>query len=145
MGKKEEEMRIIISILLAVTVLFSGIVYAESSKEKLAIKASNDWLKLVDAAKYSESYDKAAEYFKNAITNDDWQMTMSAVREPLGAVLSRKLNNAQYTTVLPGVPDGEYVVIQYETSFENKKTSIETITPMLDKDGEWRVSGYYIR
>ncbi|HWN92533.1 MAG TPA: DUF4019 domain-containing protein, partial [Verrucomicrobiae bacterium] len=46
---------------------------------------------------------------------------------------------------LPGAPDGEYVVIQYETAFENKASAVETITPMLDKDGSWRISGYYIK
>jgi hypothetical protein len=46
---------------------------------------------------------------------------------------------------LPGAPDGEYVVIQFATSFENKKSAIETVTPMLDSDGEWRVSGYFIK
>ena len=70
---------------------------------------------------------------------------MGAFREPLGGVLSRKLKFKQYTNTLPGAPDGEYVVIQYETSFENKESAIETITPMLDKDGKWRVSGYYIK
>lgn len=48
-------------------------------------------------------------------------------------------------TSLPGAPDGKYVVIQYDTSFENKKAAVETVTPMLDKDGKWRVSGYYIK
>jgi len=37
------------------------------------------------------------------------------------------------------------VVIQFETSFEKKKSSIETITPMKEKDESWRVSGYYIK
>jgi hypothetical protein len=46
---------------------------------------------------------------------------------------------------LPGAPDGEYVVIQYQTAFQNKKSAIETVTPMLDKDGHWRVAGYYIK
>lgn len=27
----------------------------------------------------------------------------------------------------------------------NKKSAIETVTPMMDKDGKWRVSGYYIK
>jgi hypothetical protein len=45
---------------------------------------------------------------------------------------------------LPGAPDGEYVVIQYETSFEKKAFAIETVTPSFEKDGIWRVSGYYI-
>jgi len=37
------------------------------------------------------------------------------------------------------------VVIQFQTSYENKKSAVETVTPMVDPDGEWRVSGYYIR
>jgi hypothetical protein len=45
----------------------------------------------------------------------------------------------------PGAPDGKYVVIRYETSFRNKKAATETVTPMLDADGRWRVSGYFIK
>lgn len=44
-----------------------------------------------------------------------------------------------------GAPDGEYVVIQFSASFANKKSALETITPMLGKDGKWRVSGYYMK
>jgi hypothetical protein len=54
------------------------------------------------------------------------------------------VESAQYRTSLPGAPDGEYVVIRFKTEFENKKEAYETVTPMKDKDGEWRVSGYYI-
>jgi len=38
-----------------------------------------------------------------------------------------------------------YVVIEFTASFENKKSAIETVTPMMDKDGKWRVSGYYVK
>ena len=68
-----------------------------------------------------------------------------AARGPLGKVASRKLKSAQYKTSLPGAPDSKYVVIQYDTSFENKRSAVETIVPTLDKDGQWRVSGYFIR
>ena len=60
-------------------------------------------------------------------------------------MLSRKILSAKYTKTLPGAPDGEYVVIQYESSFEHKQSAVETITAMLDKDGKWRVSGYFIK
>ena len=32
-----------------------------------------------------------------------------------------------------------------DTSFQNKKSAVETITPMKENDGKWRVSGYYIK
>jgi hypothetical protein len=52
---------------------------------------------------------------------------------------------ARYTRSLPGVPDGEYVVIQYEAHFEHKDGAIETVTPRLEKDGSWKVTGYFVR
>ena len=57
----------------------------------------------------------------------------------------KAVKSKQYATSLPGAPDGQYVVIQYKTAFENKKAGVETITPMLDKDKKWRVSGYFIK
>ncbi len=69
---------------------------------------------------------------------------MRGVREPLGKVITRTLKSAEHRTSLPGAPDGDYVVIRFETAFENKQAAIETVTPMLEKDGSWRVAGYYI-
>ena len=40
---------------------------------------------------------------------------------------------------------GEYVVIEFASRFENRPLAVETVTPMRDKDGAWRVSGYFIR
>jgi hypothetical protein len=116
-----------------------------SEAEKLAIASAQSWLEIVDAEKYAESWEEAAELFKSAISEANWEESIKVVRRPLGKVISRKLNSQEYMTSLPGAPDGEYVVIQYKTKFENKKAAIETITPMLDNDGKWRVSGYYIK
>ncbi|MDH5203677.1 MAG: DUF4019 domain-containing protein [Nitrospirota bacterium] len=138
-----------ISIVLMVTIVFifvfAQVPLADQAKEKSAVDASKAWLKLVDEGKYAESWNKAAQYFKNAVNKEQWKASLEAVRTPLGKVLSRKLKSKQYTKTLPGAPDGEYVVIQYETSFKNKQQAIETITPMLDKNGKWKVSGYYIK
>ena len=114
-------------------------------KEKAAQAAADSWLKLVDAGDYAQSWKDAAQYFKAAVSKEDWARTVSAVRGPLGKAVSRKLLSAKYTTQLPGAPDGEYVVIQYQSSFEHKKSAVETATPTLDKDGKWRVSGYFIK
>jgi len=113
--------------------------------EDLAQRSAESWLALADAGKYDETWNEAAVYFKNAITKEPWSDAMKSTRAPLGAVLDRKLKSAKYTKTLPGAPDGEYVVIQYGTGFEHKKSAVETITPMLDKDGKWRVSGYFIK
>ena len=120
-------------------------VSADSNKESAALKEAHQWLAFVDAKNYAKSWDRAAELFKNAVQVNQWEQLMQAVREPLGGLVSRTLNATTFQASLPGAPDGEYVVIQFDTSFENKKAAVETVTPMLDKDGNWRVSGYYIK
>lgn len=120
-------------------------VEANPALENEAVGVAGSWLNLVDSGQYAKSWDTAAAYFKAAVRKDQWHSSLTAARKPLGKVLSRELKFKQYATSLPGAPDGEYVVIQYATSFQNKKSAIETVTPMRDKDGTWRVAGYYIK
>jgi hypothetical protein len=60
-------------------------------------------------------------------------------------LLSRKVKSRTYAESLPGAPDGKYVVIELEASFENKKTAVETVTLMQEPDGSRRVSGCFIK
>jgi Protein of unknown function (DUF4019) len=110
-----------------------------------AAAAAEGWLETIDAGDYAASWDAAAPLFQGAVDREKWTSTLESVRAPLGKLLSRTLKSAQYTKTLPGAPDGEYVVLQFDTSFENKKVAVETVTPMKAPDGSWRVSGYYIR
>jgi hypothetical protein len=110
-----------------------------------AIKAAQDWLAIVDKGAYDQSWNDAARYFKSAITKDQWAQAVESARKPLGRNLSRTLTAKSYKTSVPGVPDGEYVVLQFSASFENRKSAVETITPTKDKDGQWRVCGYFIK
>jgi hypothetical protein len=110
-----------------------------------AVSAAGSWLALVDAGRYAESWDAAAPFFRGAVPRNAWVAQVGGVRGPLGAVRSRQLMGAQATASLPGAPPGSYVVIQYQTSFANRPAAVETVTPMLDPTGTWRVSGYFVR
>ncbi|MCK5708247.1 MAG: DUF4019 domain-containing protein [Candidatus Aureabacteria bacterium] len=131
-------------IFLSISI-FSSLSFANDSAKKEAVLSAINWIKLVDAGKYGKSWDTASTIFKNEISKNEWNKALKKVLSPLGKVISRKVATTHYTKTLPGAPDGQYVVIQFKTSFENKKSAIETITPMIDKDGKWRVSGYYIK
>lgn len=119
--------------------------FAADKPEDAAQAAAESWLKLVDNGDYAGSWEQAAKVFKGAIQQADWSKMSGNVRTPLGKVISRKLKSREYTEKMPGVPDGKYVVIQYDTVFEHKAAAVETVTPMADPDGAWRVSGYFIR
>ena len=132
------------AILLAFLISASAS-FADQSKELAAISAAENFLQLVDSGRYAESWVATSSFFKQHVSEQQWTKRLESFRPTLGKVITREIITKIYTKSLPDAPDGEYVVIQFSTSFENKKKSIETVTPMLDSDGEWRVSGYYIR
>ena len=112
---------------------------------KPAMRVAEAWLATVDSGRYGESWDAASDLFKGTIPRLRWETSVQGMRESLGGVVGRKLRSATYFTTLPGAPAGEYVVIEYNTQFERRPLTVETVTPMLEKDGAWRVSGYVVR
>jgi Protein of unknown function (DUF4019) len=110
-----------------------------------AERAARDWLALADVADVGGTWAAAASLFRHAVPEDEWARSLEAVRAPLGAVVARTLRTGRPAAELPGAPDGEYVVLEFDTRFERKRAAVETVTPMRDADGRWRVSGYYIR
>jgi hypothetical protein len=135
-------------LLLALTL--TGQVRAQ---EDVSVQATRDaqaaaesWLAVVDSAHYAVSWSQAAAAFRAAVSQQTWDSTLGQVRTPLGAVQSRALLGAQYTTTLPNAPPGEYVVLQFRTVFAGRaEPAVETVVPMKERDGTWRVSGYFIR
>lgn len=137
--------RLVSVLCLIVSAATMSLVHADLQAEQAAIASAGAWLNLVDQGRYDDSWQQAASNFQKAVPRNQWANSLEAVRKPLGKVIARKLSSKQYTNSLPGAPDGHYVVIQFQTAFEHKKAAVETVTPMLDTDGQWRVSGYYIR
>ena len=124
--------------------LAAGAQAVEDPAEAAAVAAAERFLALTDSGKYAESWNEASSLFRKQVTSEQWVKALAGARQPLGALVSRKVLTKQHTRTLPGVPDGDYVMIQFETVFANKKSAVETVTPMLDA-GQWRVSGYFVK
>lgn len=134
---------IVVLAVIGFSLLVCGL-FAESQEEQ-AVAEAKAWLALVDSGDYEESWEMASSLFRNAVDQAGWKQALSGTRTPLGKVITRELKSAQFATSLPGAPDGEYLVIQFSTKFDMKESAIETVTPMVDEDGTWRVSGYFIK
>jgi hypothetical protein len=119
--------------------------FAGEAAEKTAASVAPAWLAQIDGGKYAASWKDASAYFRGAITEKGWSDALNSSRKPLGKLVSRKLASAQSASSLPGAPDGNYVVMQFSTSFNNKKEAVETVTFVQEKDGKWRAAGYYIK
>lgn len=134
---------------LAAVALWLGLNFcaglAEPAQDKATVAAARLWLGEIDSGNYQKSWRQASTYFQGAITEKNWTDALNGARKPLGKLLSRKLSKSQSATSLPGAPDGNYLVMQFVTSFANKKSARETVTFMREKDGNWRAAGYYIK
>ena len=108
------------------------------------LDAATEWINLVDSRRWDDSWDEAGTIFKSKMPKEKWASTIRPVREPLGVVSSRSVKSVTEATSLPGVPDGEYEVVQYQTKFARKKDAIETVVLTRERSG-WKVDGYFIR
>jgi serine/threonine-protein kinase len=137
---KKRSTVLIIWICLLCAPAFAGEVVDDATTA-----AAQAWLGQIDSGNYATSWKDASAYFRGAVTEKSWTDALNGSRKPLGKLVSRKLSKAQPAQSLPGAPDGNYLVMQFDTSFSNKKNAVETVTFMREKDGKWRAAGYYIK
>ena len=107
--------------------------------------AALEQLRMLDNARYAESWAGAGEHFRKATAREDWARDAAAARRPLGALGGRRLKNLVYSTTLPGRPDGEYATFTYDSRFAEGAGAIETIVTVRESDGQWRLAGYFIK
>ena len=142
MKRRVVELSVLIALVLS---LDPRSLRAQEASTKPAQTAVETWLALVDNQSYAASWDTAASLFKAAVTQEKWQAAAQTARTPLGPMKSRTLKSAMSTKTLPGAPDGEYVVFQFNASFEQKAAAVETVTAIREQDGAWHVGGYFVK
>ena len=113
--------------------------------KEAAQAAATTWLRLLDTGMFAETWQTAATSFHSAITQDGWITLLKGGRPVFGDVVTRKLKAVTFTRILTGAPDGQYVVILYDTEFTKMKAAVETVTTGLQPDGSWKVDGYHIK
>ncbi|QZH75586.1 MAG: DUF4019 domain-containing protein [Erythrobacter sp.] len=151
---------LIMSIFIAAAVI--GLVYAGNppaspsatgtepamqadAPEAESMERARRFLALVDAGQWEDSWQAAGPFFQSQASAAEWEAIVEPVRAPLGTVNSREVATVQRASTLPGVPEGEYEVLQFSTDFaERNRESVETVI-MLQGDSGWEVVGYFIR
>ncbi|WP_448552407.1 DUF4019 domain-containing protein [Thalassotalea montiporae] len=133
--------KFIFILMLSLSLAASAFANEEASA---GINAGKDWLQLIDTGQYSQSWQQADELFKSQLSATKWQQALNSVRAPLGKVLLREPYSKQSHRALPGAPDGDYLVVTFQTQFEHKAKAIETLT-LTKSSGDWRAIGYFIK
>lgn len=106
-------------------------------------QTAEEWLKLIDVGNYGASWDAASNIFRLTIHKDEWIKAEEKLRRPLGALQGRKLIEQRIAKNPKGLPAGDYMVIYYKSSFQNRKDASELITLVLTSEG-WKVLTYFL-
>jgi opacity protein-like surface antigen len=109
-----------------------------------AVAAMTTWLHVIDEGNYGKSWDDASKLFQGALGRERWIDTMNGGRKPLGDLVKRVLKSSTFRKALPGAPDGEYFVIQFNASYSGKADAVETVTA-VHEGADWKAAGYFIK
>ena len=102
---------------------------------------AKQWLTLVDDKNYNDAYKQMSVGAQQKSGIDAWAAEIAQKRAPLGAMASRDIKAIKLTKILPGMRDGQYATVQFDSSFAHKASAVETVTLTSDK-GAWSVIGY---
>lgn len=109
-------------------------------------KPGDDFIRLLDAKQYAESWDIASGYFKQSVSRNDWATQARQARASLGSVVVRSMKNSEVQKNPPGAPPGDYLLLTFETKFaDSEPARTETLPLIKGADGRWRAVGYFIR
>jgi hypothetical protein len=113
--------------------------------DKETIEASTKWLALLDSGKTGAAWDVGSPYLKSVVTRAKWIDGITSARKPYGEFVKRTPTKFARSHSMPGAPDGDYSIIEFETEFAYGKRASEHIIWMLGEREVWSVSGYFIR
>jgi DNA-binding CsgD family transcriptional regulator len=101
-----------------------------------AARAAEDFLKLVDESRWTESYAATGGQFRELNTEERWAEVSEQVRPPLGKLLTRDLVANEY---VPAPPEG-YRLIKFRSTYANGTAQTESLS-LAWEEGAWKVVG----
>lgn len=133
-------------IVLLLLLFCTNVVYGEESNilEKVE-RSARSWLGLIDSGKYKESWENSSALFKLKKSESEWIKSITATRRSRGAMSARYIATAASGKSLSGFPDGEYVVLQFYTTFPEKGLAFETVTLAKTQNETWQVAEYSVK
>ena len=138
--------RTLLAGLLAFAALLAhGAAHAQDARQGLVQGVAHDWLALVDAGRYEDSWKAAGAKLKLSATPARWGEVVAKGRAPFGPLVKRTILQTRFTRTFPGVPEGNYAVVIYRVAYAQRDDGEETVTLEREADGAWRVIGYVVR
>lgn len=142
-----KNLRIHAVLILACIFMILFPLYSEkpdSEKTDHAVAVAQEFLELVDSGAYAVSWQSSASLMKSKVTEQEWTEKLTQARSLSGMLIERTQKSASYSTEAKDSPDGEYIMLIYDSRFQKAEEVAEYVTVMLDGD-QWKVAGYFMQ
>ena len=116
----------------------------DSEKADLAIPVATEFLQMIDEGQYRESWQSSARLMQEKVAQEDWVEKLNKARNLSGDLIKRNQKSASYSTEAKDSPEGEYIMLIYQSTFQKAENVSEYVTVMLE-DGAWKVAGYFMQ
>ncbi len=129
-------------IVVLGTLLANG--FAADTFPQKAIEAAEDFARSIDNEEFQEAYLNSASLLQLLHSEEDWIRSIRPTRDLLGQTLERSIKAVKMTSEYFGLPDGNYVLVYFETKMENKKKAAEIVL-MCEENTIWQPCSYSIK
>jgi len=116
----------------------------DPAKAASARAATERFLAMVDDDRFAESWNMSAALIREKIPREKWAGKLKLFRAQYGKMLGRKEKEIRYSTEASGNNQGEFITLIFTADYERRKGAEETVTVMLEDDGNWRVGGFFV-
>jgi len=134
--------------IILFTLLFTNTIQSQISTEhqlKQANKAAVTWFNNLNSENYPESYADLSYEIKNRFDSLDWVLGVEQMMISFGDFAGRKevsrkfRSNWEGTDFAGKLPDGYYVIFQYESKYKNTTNHSEQLILHQDHRSKWRI------
>ncbi len=109
-----------------------------------AVTEAREFAQIIDSRKTEAAYTQASTLLRLSRDQQEWSQTINRSHALLGPVQERTLVAVRSVQTFPKLPDGDYLIVQFNAQTTHKSSAAEVI--LLHQEGsDWLVADYSIR
>lgn len=131
-------------LVLALVLLLPCMSWAADDEEQQIAAAARQFAALHDAGEAGAAWQRLTPFAQISKHQEQWLRLHTTLRRAYGPLEKRDLRGVTLQNRYAMLPDGRYAIVQFDTVFRNKRTTVETIVLALGENGRWLIHDYII-
>jgi hypothetical protein len=127
------------------TILLAVPVGAETLTSDHLDRQARGYLEFLDQNNFEEAWEEMSDLFRSLNNKTHWQNQQQVIRSIYGPLSFRQLLRFSYRQSYSLSPDGEYVIVQYKSGYQNRTDTVETVVFDCRNDPECSIREYIIK